>query len=379
MAFSFLSAEDVTERIIGEWQASGIINTEDASVLSLIMYPFQIRITDLYATLFDIHQSHRISSAFGIDLDEIARGFGVIRKTSIPAADYTYGNFRFYLPNEITAKDYTIDRTGFEIPAGQNVSDGVTNFITLDAAVFDADSHSAFVRIQGTDASALYIPENAITEHQVTPVIISEMDPNIEVTILCTNNQPIELESTLEDDNSLRDRLYDRVNSNGTNDSAITFALKTLGILDAEYVTDAFGVGTLGVRLVTGEPIISDTTLDAADGVIRSITPYARVIRSEYLVIKIQLQLDVDDESIIESTKSDVMIVIKDYIDAIPSGSQLNITTLDETIDNVPNVTRHNTRCLFLNERRCVLSSQRSASDQKFIISREDDAVMFVS
>ncbi len=379
MAIVFKPAEQVGNEIESEWQTAGLINTDSASVLTTIIFPYQTHIAEMFSKIFEVHQAHRISSASGVHLDEKAREFGVARKTNEPAADFTFGNFRFRLPNGFTAKDFTFDRTGFTITAGQYITDGVATFVTLDNAVFDADSHSAYARVQGLSNATSYIPEGTLTQHSVNLGSIDELDLNTSPEISCTNDKPIELASFLEDDNSLRDRLYDRVNSNGTNEQAIEFALKTLGILDVDFVPDAFGVGTLGISLITGEPVVSETTVSAADAVISSITPYARVMVPEYIVVKLILNVEVEDESLLEETKSDIIAVVRTHIDDIPEGNELNITGLGDIIEGVDNVTGYVIRCMFLNERKSVLSTHRSASDQKYILSREGDAVTFTS
>lgn len=373
MAITYRSASEINNTIVGDMAQIGVVNSTSNSLSFILANIFTEDIKRLYDDLYLLDRSRRPSAAIGVDLDEWCRLFGITRGATQPAADTSATNFRFYLADNLTASDITEDRNGFIIPAGQRISDGTNEVVTISDAVFTPFSNSAYTSFVSASNRAVNIATGQLRFHNVDleRYLGDNLRDDVEVDLLCTNDKAISTGKTSESDQQLRTRWYSKVQSlNNSNENAILFELQSIGIPNARFMQNYYGVGTLGVVLETGTQVLSDTILEIANATIARITPYARVIRPEYVSVRIQMRIEVDNIDQVDIIRQNAVDAIYEFFRTLNVGQSLSLIDLKKAIENVTGIVRSTLTCIFLNGRKALLNTVHKADkDQKFVLA----------
>jgi len=370
----YKTRSEIETTINQDMENLGLLNTSNISLLQGLITIFSDDVKALYDNLYSIDRSRRPTVMIGDDLDEFCRLFGLRRGIAPAAADLSSTNFKFYLSDGLTAKEVTLSQSGFTLSAGYTVSDGANEFVTIDTAVFTPDSNSAYVRIVSAGSITGLIPPNSIREHTVEITDIPDIDPDVDVFLECSNDRAISAGVTNEGDSALRSRLYSRALSmNNTNEDALLFALQSIGIPNVRFHNDFFGIGTIGVELLIGSPVISDYAIEVANATISRLVPYARVVRPEYLTISLQVRIEVNQDTEVSRAQQRVINAITEYFDAVEMGRSVSIAEIESIVNEQEGIVRGSIVCFYINGRRALLNVvQRADRDQKYVLAIED-------
>lgn len=369
MALIAKSSYDVYNDLITAFNTTGIPLSSDPTITGMTEI-YSRHFGELYTNQERIAGSFRLASAVGNYLDIIAQSYGLERYRTSTIGDLSTSNFRFYLPIGKTARDYTLDKDQpLVIPAGQEIMGGDWVFYTTGPITIHPDANAGYGNITASTRKQAEITGNLLVKHNVVLDTIENIDMSTSPELFCTNDRSIPVLPEIESDESLRLRVSNRVNSmNNTNEQAILLSLKAIGITNASFRKNMFGAGTLGVELLTGDGILADEVLDAAEANIKRIAPYARVIRPEYMACQMCYRIVLNDYTIQDKTISEILTNLNDYFDNMRLGSQLTFDTLVRAATAVNNVKSAKIITMKIDGRRTALTNQLATPTERFIL-----------
>ena len=376
---TYKTKTEISRSIEEELEILGLLNSSRVSIIQGMAIALSDDLKMIYDSLLSADRARRPSVSSGRDLEEFTGVFNVKRGIQNVMSDMSNTNFKFFISDSKMAKDITADGGGFTIPAGVSTTNGSKTFVTLDPAIFTPDSNAVYVRIASADSTGGTVEAGSLTSNSFSTFNLPSINPNTLATIQSSNDRPIIFGTSSESDNQLRSRLYSRTRSlNGNNEEAIKFELRSIGIPDAEFFYDFYGMGTLGVRLITGAAVLSDHVVSTANAIISRVAPWARAIQPEYITSRLQLQIEVDDIDNLETIQNNILSVITEFFDALSMGQTLNSQSIISKTKTVQGVVRACIVCLFINGKRASLNvSHKADRDQRYILT-PDSPIEFI-
>jgi uncharacterized phage protein gp47/JayE len=368
MAIIARTQSDVYNTLLSQMTSAGLVVTTDVTLTGLVDV-FSARLSELYTNQDSILNAFRLTTAAGTSLDILANDKGITRYRSNSISDLSTTNFKFYLPIGKVGADYALDMNlPLVIPAGQQISGGDWTFITTESAIIMPDANSGYCGIQAIVRINADVIVNSLLTHSVSLPSIGNIDMTKSPQIMCKNDRTIVVQPIVETDAALRMRVLNRVNSmNNSNNDAILLALKAIGISEVNFRQDMFGIGTVGIELLTGGSILSNEMLDAADNVIKRISPYARVIRPEYMAVQMCFSIQLNNYDNKDSTTGEIISNIYNYFDGLTMGSTLNVSTLLSLASIVTNVKTVKLATMMIDGRRVAITNQIASPTEQFV------------
>jgi len=287
----------------------------------------------------------QISTAIGIDLDNLAAIFGITRNISQPAMDNSDSNFKFYIDPILGIDASTLAAqhglSSIIIPEGTIVSNaGTKQYRTTASVSMSGSDTQVFAPIVAMSVGSQYNVEAGIlTAHNLGSMPTLR---NIATSIRCTNLLPITSGESTETDADLRVRVTSAYSIGATSNllAILEAARGVAGVADASIVPYVYGSGTLAVFVESTAPVVAVGTVravqEAVDNVV-AVGNRAFVRYPDYKALKIRAEVTLvagtDGDSYIQSTRTQ----ITNFINNLPRGTAFNPDHLLSILEG-PNV-----------------------------------------
>jgi len=349
------SFQDVLNSVRNFFDNAGLINsrtegTPEHAIANLLAS----EISGLHNSMDFVLSGLKLSTASGLDLDNLANSFGVYRGESAAPADTSKSNIKFFVSSRYsgTAQDLAtlIGESDLVIPAGTEVSDGKSKvYYTTADVTFGEDvdpegnsiTEAVFANVYSysigtaSNADAGELRVHSLATHPV----LSTISDYIEVV----NILPISNGETTETDAQLRSRVTRMFTAAaGGNKAAIEeAALSVPGVADVYVEDNVFGTGTFGVYIDTTTPIISPGIITAVQAAVDGVKPAgvkAYVRYPDYIGITVKFECLYYNNALRSATNTEITRSIVSYINNLKRGETLTISKLASLVSRHSNV-----------------------------------------
>lgn len=379
-----LNNDELIELIETEHDRSGVDSSVPLTFTNSLTEPYKISISRVNDQVSQYYNRNILELATDADLDEKVVEYGVERSSPSLASDDTYTNFNIFILDGL-ANEFALDiNSPLVIPADAiTVRDINGNeYIVNSEIVIEPEASSGFAPITATTTETGEVGAGEINVCIVQFDQIANFDPTKTEGLVfgCRNNKALVSEYADDSDQSLRDRAILRINSmNNTNEDALRLALLNYGIDDVTFKRNMFGFGTIGILVrIGGTAQISETTVTTLNNIIANVTPGARIIVPEYMVVNLALDAEFADGTLSDDTKIEILNSVITYFGELDPGMALDPTAITDVITNITNVSKATLRCMKIDGRKCVLKKQMALSDQQYVLD-EVEPIVYVA
>lgn len=316
--------------------------TPENAVLNMIVD----EMASVYKSIELTYDGLQISTASGIDLDNLAAIFGLSRNLSQPAQDTSTANFKFYIDPSLGISASTLASqyglSSITIPQGAIVSNGsIKRYRTTEAVTLSGNSKEVFVPIVALGVGGQYnVVAGSLSQHNLStyPSLKS-----IAGSIKCTNLLPISSGQSRENDEELRARVTSAYSIGATSNllAVLESARGVNGVADVSVIPYIYGSGTYAVFVESTDAIVSPGVLRAVQDSVDNVTAVgtrAYVRYPDYKALKIKAEVtlapNTDQPAYLQSSKTRVV----NFINNLPRGTTFSPDHLLPLLDEGANV-----------------------------------------